>query len=689
MRTITSEYRKVVEAAESLAERDFRADEERLKGLEERIEEAVGLLEAKDKEIEDRDHRVSAMRSTVHDIVRILGTFIQANLPSWVDTITDPRTQQVLHVVADYTRDGIPGSVDYVRVPEDTLTKYVTDLREARALNVDFHKVLHGQSAVIKDQSQKLDAQVVKFENAVKLVQSKDHEILLLSQRIDDLARQLQNSQVALAENRDAAAEAETGSRRYDELRGNMESLKTAHELELDQKDAEIANLRQKLGSAREEVITSREDVKNVASQKETMLQTQTDPPHATTKTGTTSKALKFFGLEKDKYKKINLPGSQSTLGLSTVDLRHSSKGVAPAVSKEELHHRPSLQTRANPRSTRSTPSTPIDLSFDSSGLYGASFATGPLSGSHGPAPPRLDSLGAPQQYGGNPTSPAMPADRFKPLPKDPKLSQLATARLAGATSSIESPLQAQITSDYLSHGIMGQTQQSARRVLSRITEVSTPPQSRRSEGEDTDVRLERVREDDSSDNSVSSIDREVYRKSLNALDMLNSSSDLPHTETETDFERAMRASRGAGGSDSPLSRSINQRADASYYTQANLDGEYDNAQTSVARVLHVRPGNRNLRRSGGTHDGIAFEDPETDRRPHGVIGEGRPDHRPVYSRDREPSGESTQDRRERFRNPARESLASNDSSAGYRTEDSEPKTVAQMYHMGGKHIRG
>ncbi|ETI24925.1 hypothetical protein G647_04295 [Cladophialophora carrionii CBS 160.54] len=691
MRAITAEYRKVVEQAESLAERDGKANKERVKALEEQVEEALELMDAKDKEIEERDQRVSELRNTVHEIARLLGTFIQNNLPSWVETINEPRTQQVLRIIADYTRNDSLVSVDYLRIPEETLNKYAADVREARNLVGEYRKVLHGQSAMIKDQSQNLDAHAVKYEKAVKMVREKDHEILLLVQKNDDLTKQLQENQSALAESRETATEAEVMTRCYEELRGNMESLKTAHELELDQKDAEIANLRQKLGSAREEVFARREDVKNVVAQTQAMLHTQPDPYSAAAKSSNTSKALRFFGMEKDKYKKGIIPASQSTLGLSSVDARYSSKEVAPGVSKEALWHRPSLQTHTNQRSARTAPNTPVDRTQGSGVPAWTPAANQAPADPVAPAPPRSDSLG----YGSsNTTSPISPINKDKPLPADPmSMSQLATARLASITSSMESPLQAQIASDYLSHGIMGQTSQTARRVLSRITEVSTP-KSRRSQDEDQRSRLENVHEDDGSDHSVGSSDREVYRKSICALDMLNSSSDLASSGTETDIERIMRGAGITGGTGSPPPRLRNTgRHPAATYSNNNWqENRQDNDQdihTGVARVLHLRAGTRDLRRAGGSHNSdndhhAGMRDGEI-----GVVGQERAQLQPQFARDRDSSGESTQDRRECFTNPARESVVSTGSSAGYRTEDSEPKTVAQLYHMSGRHIRG
>lgn len=697
MRAVTGEYRRVVEQAESLAERDAKASNDRIEGLERKVDEAVELLEGKDKDIQTEKRRVLELQNTIHEVARLLGAFIQDKIPHWVDTLHEPGTQQVLRIIADYTHNDNPAAIAFVRVPQDTINKYAVNLRDARQMNEEYRKVLHGQQAVIKDQGQQADAHADKYEKAVKLVQEKDHEIVLMVQQNDDLMKHLQDNQAALAESQETAAEVETTGRRYDELRGNFESMKTAHELELDQKDAEIANLRQKLGSAREEVFARREDVKNVVAQTQAMLQSQPDPQAAAAKNSNTSKALRFFGMEKDKYKKGNMPGSQSTMGLSAVDARYSSKEVATAVDKEVLRHRPSLQTHGNPRLARTTPNTPV-IGFQASSDQGFvapvirsqsdSVAQAPPQPDRlAPLPPRSDSLG----YGSNPTSPISPLARDKPLPENPLLlSQMATARLAGMTAPLDSPLQAQITSDYLSHGIMGQTAQTARRVLSRITEVSTP-NTHRSRDEDDFARLERVREDDGSDHSVASDDREIYRKSINALDMLNSSNGLPYSETDTDIARIM-SGPGIGGATGSPPRSLSRHPAATYGNTQYGDGQDDNEEvhTGVARALHLRPGSRDLRRTGGAHYGI-MENADPNMSPTqnalGIIGQERPRRAPQFRRGS--SGESGPGRREQFRNPARESIVSNGSSAGYRTEDSEPKTVAQMYHTGGKHIRG
>ncbi|KIY03131.1 uncharacterized protein Z520_01598 [Fonsecaea multimorphosa CBS 102226] len=637
LRMITAEYRKIVESAESLAERDTKASHEQLNELEGQVEEALQKMAVKDKKIEDKDRRISELRNTVHEVTRLLGTFIQNNIPSWVDTIREPRTVQVLRIIDDYTRNEPHGSVDYVRVAEDTLDKYVGDLREARSLIGEYRKVLHGQGAMIRDQTKSLDATVDKYGKAIRLIQEKDHEVLLLVQQNNDLSKQLQECRAALAEDQQARSESEKMARRYEELRGAMISLQTSHTLEIDQRDAEILNLRQKLGSAREEVFARREDVKNVMSQAHAMLHASTDSIPVAAKNSNTSKALRFFGMERDKEKyRKGIPTSHSMIGLPSSDSRFSSKEVATAVDRTALRHRPSLQAHTNPRAL-TTPNTPID----SSQRPKEPLLTAPTTRQ------RSDSLGATQRHGVLNASP-IDSDKSLPYPPAHPRPYLPAARVAEIAPSIESPLAAQITSDYLKEGIMGQT--AARRVLSKITEVSSPAST---------LQTERVPDENQSDHSVASSDREAYRRSICALDILNSSSGLPYSEIETDIERIIRGGQPRSPPEPNSFQSYSGFEANDNGERQRRQDEYDEEQvyTGVARVLHLRPGTRDLRGASARSSESEHHSYESDFGREG--------------------------RRERFR----ESMVSNES--GYRTEDSEPKTVAQMYHQGRRHIRG
>ncbi|KAI1625546.1 hypothetical protein EDD37DRAFT_607143 [Exophiala viscosa] len=611
MRRITTSYRKIVESAESLAERDSKVCQERLRLLEDQVEDALEMIETKDKAVEDQGRDIHALKHTILEIVRILGTFIQNNVASWADTINEPRNQEVLQLISDYTRPGDNKSIRYVRIPDAAMSKYVKDIQDSKALVKQYREVLHGQVTMIKEQSENLDVYADKYEAALRVGKQRDHEIVLLAQQNEELKMQLEDARSTLARNKEANLDAEAMAQRYEELRSNMNSLKIAHELEVDQRDAEIANLRQKLGSAREEVFARREDVRNIISQTRSMLPNPTisEPPG---KSSHASKALRFLGMEKDKFKRGALPVSRSMMAFAppnvdngplSADSRFSSKELARPIGRPALHQVASDGPQVY---SQTTPSTPFEDGRASSAT------TLPI------VRPRSDSMSAMQRHG----APSPPVDTQKSLPAPPgrpQAQRLSTAQIAEITESIQSPTAAQVATDYFKNSILGQT--AARRVLSNIPEGAS-----RIPAESSARNLDEVYEDG---DSVASSDREVFRRSICALDMLNSST-LPHSETETDMDRYVRGVR---------------RMTGGAHRELNNDSEPE-TQTGVARILHLRPGTNDLRGALRTQ-GRDFGREERVRQ--SVVSDG----------------------------------------SGYQTSDSEPMSVTQLYHQGGRHIRG
>lgn len=606
-------------------ERDTKACHERLKELEDQVQEALDKMGSKDEEIAEYDKMNAELRHTMHDVVTILGSFIHDHVSSWVETINEPRTEEVLEIISDYSRypEDNARSVTYVRVPDSVIAQYATDIREAKALAKEYLEVLQQQSAMIYEHSRNLDVYANKYEIALKVLKERNHEILLLVQKNQSLTERLEECEAGRVRNQELIAEAEVKAGRYDELRGNMESLKIAHTLDIAQRDEEIATLRQMLGSAREEVFARRADVKNIISQTQTGL-SASDVASATVRGGPASKALRFFGMEKDRERGRKLPSSQSMVGFASshhdaathpFDTRYSSKEVAPARSKSFLRD---LSPRGRRRQAHTTPNTPADSSES-------------RSGSAASLPPvlraRSDSLGATQRHGVL----ASPINTQKALPAPPERAQqhqlASAARLAEITQAVDGPASAQIASDYFTNSVLGQT--AARRVLSNIPEVSVCSPSHAGDTEDKISDHER-----GSPGSVASSDREVYRRSVCALDMLNSST-LPYSETVTDVERILR---GGGLAESGHEGGYLDDHDYSHEPVEEIE-------TGVAHVLQLRPGNGDLRA-----------------------------------------------RRERERDGGREERYSRSfvsDSSGSRSEEAEPMTVTQLYHQGRRHIRG
>ncbi|KAK5049582.1 hypothetical protein LTR84_004511 [Exophiala bonariae] len=629
VRIITDTYHKTIQSAESLMERDIAARSDRLQDLEVQVQEVSEKLECKDDKISNQDLKIRQLRQTILEIVRILGAYMEANIPDFAELAHDPEAQDVFRIFCDYTRDRDSALLRFVRIPEVTVDRYVADIKEHKSLMSEYRHILQAQSEAMQRQSADLDANVDRYASLVQRMKERDHEILLLVEKNEEVAQSLNACEAALAQSED---EKKKLAQQYQELKGKMKSLELAHTLDIDQRDGQIAELRQKLGSAREEVLARRADVRNIMSQTQKDEPSPLEMPPSSIKHSSASKALRFLGMghDRDKFRKQGLPGSRSMIGLSPtstefasspLDSRYSSKEVAPVIS------RPFLQRTSSHDTGRHAPRA-AELSVDGPGEVSLP--------SHLILQPRGTSLGATERF------PALrsPVDVDKTLPAPPQRSlpkSTSFARLTDPANAVYSPMADEIASNYES-GIYGQA--GPRRVLSRIAEVSVQGSS---EAGDNHVRDD-AREYDYCDaedaDSVASSDREVYRKSIHVLDLLNSSR-LPYSDTENDFQDPHRQERYLQPGTANIS----------------TDSQHPDIENGMARTMQLRPQAR--------HDNL-----RSSLEPVG--GEG------YFDRQRASTlGVTT----------ARDSVVS---VSGYRSSDSdiEPKTVAQLYHQKPRHIR-
>ncbi|KAJ9637993.1 hypothetical protein H2204_004583 [Knufia peltigerae] len=617
IRLLSNSFRKIVESAESLAERDSRISHERLEALEAQNKDVSTKMHAKQKVVDRQSRMIEELNHTICDIVRVLGAFIETNVPRWIDTVEDPRTQEVLQLVSDYTSRGDDRTVPYFRVPEATISKYAQGLHEAHTVVSEYRKMLHGQVAMIREQSHSLDAYTRKYEGAVRLMKQRDHEMVMLMQQNQDMTKELENTKSALAQSQLANVEQEDLAQLYEELRVEMSTLKIEHRMELEKCEIEIGKLQQKLGSAREEVIARREDVKNIMSQTRAVLES-TRQPEPILRSSNASKALRFLGMEREKDKSKSTSSLASSRSLMSfppdtanmpADLRCSFKEQAPRLSRPVAQHVGSFD---QPFHAQNSPNayTTSHLNLDDAN---------PPS-----ARPRAGSLSTLQNYAMS----RLPMDTEKLLPDPPARPEphrLSSARVADIPQCIASPTAAQIASDYFKNSVLGQT--SARRVLSHIPELSMkkPPETSPQHDEARDQRRK-------SDDSVASADREMYRHSVCALDMLNSNT-LPYDGTEHDLTKYSQHRQ------TEVSPGLEYDEDAGVSEKAHFE-------TAVANLHHIGPGSGNLRAAlGNRHRTLEVD------------------------------------------NQARKSMVSDTSE--YQTSDSEPMTVTQLYHEGGRHIRG
>jgi hypothetical protein len=190
-------------------------------------------------------------------------------------SIESERVHQVMQVIADYSPlTGGPRSTlqlpsPFLRISESLLRSHLKSLCENQAKAQLYQNLAQDQTDLIKSQSADLDQRVLEYEKCIKTIQERDHRILLLVEQI-----KAQEKATQAYESREKAAEAE--QERWVNQRQNMEwtikNLRMDHAKQIEDRDAEIDDLRQKLGHAWEEVLARKADVRNVASQNQTLL---------------------------------------------------------------------------------------------------------------------------------------------------------------------------------------------------------------------------------------------------------------------------------------------------------------------------------------------------------------------------------------------------------------------------------
>ena len=395
-----------------------------------------------------------------------------------------------------------------VRIPETAHIETMKALRGARARLSSFREVMKGQDAMMKDQSFKHDNLEIKYTNVLKLVSERDNEVRLagnrnaeLEKQVEDYERVLRRSHASLEQKdralRDKNRDLDDAVRRYnkyvkekEELTGLVDQstdyyagLLNEKLEECDQKQGEIDDLRSQLGSAREEILARQHDVRNVLAQTQAMLGVR---PIAGGSPGPNmSKAHRVLGRDKEKEKDKPKRSLFDRKGLSPISATDLCSSESRFSSKEAVSSHPSSTTSKGKAVQDRRASDP----FHEVGT-------------------RTDSIGAMERHARNLIIGSSPqgASYHKllptpppPLPRRHVMNQArnnhqnwspTTQTSGAASSSSPSPLTPKTP---------------VRRVLSLIPEASVEDSGSTRAG------------------SITNSDKEVYRYSINALDLMSS----------------------------------------------------------------------------------------------------------------------------------------------------------------------
>src|SRR5271155_4738888 len=323
-RKISNTYEHALLRAESLSERDSKTLREKLESAEADLREALAAADSQRDILFEKEEVIKALQHNTDAVVHVLGGFIEDTLPHCMGSIKSERVHQVMQVIADYSpstggpRPTLQLSSPFLRIPESMFRSHLKNLRDNQAKAQSYRNLAQDQTDLIKSQSADLDQRVIEYEECMKTIKERDQRILLLIEQ-----NNAQKKAIQAYESWEKVAESvETEQERLVDQRQNIEwiikNLKMDHAKQIEDRDAEIDNLRQKLGHAWEEVLARKADVKNVISQTQALLASPALPEIAP---DTLSAKEQLVGRDKTKRGAMSSPRSMLSLSVSEATL--------------------------------------------------------------------------------------------------------------------------------------------------------------------------------------------------------------------------------------------------------------------------------------------------------------------------------------------------------------------------------
>ena len=486
---------------------------------------------------------IEALQHSTDAAVNILGAFIEDTLPHSVHSLGSERVHEVMQLIADYSpaaggpRSPLQLSSPFLRIPETTFHTHLQNLRNIQAKVRSYRQLAQGQNDMIKSQSENLDQRLIEYEECLKTIKERDHEIVLLVEHRDAQKRIIEDYESGRMVSEGVKIEQERLVKQRQNMEWTIKNLKVDHMKQMEDRDAEVNNLRQKLSNAWEEVMARKADVKHVISQTQALL-----APPEMREVGpnkVTGKERKTLG--KDKSNSGSLPSSGSVLSLSisesTVGFGNLDILAAPRSALERVTYETKPKIHMEARSPR------VD---DQGWGCGIARKRGSVPDLRRPvcaieeprSRPRNDSLGARSNdrrandlelletivkgsVDESATASSFKAEKVFLTPPDIRSEYGSIHNSAGGHSVTEEVLQDLLQPNVPNHGF-GAALSPRNRVLSGIPEIS---------GEDG--------ESQNSSPSATSSDKEIYRKSINALNLIEfmRESDMRRDSTVPDYE--------------------------------------------------------------------------------------------------------------------------------------------------------
>ena len=283
-------------------------------------EAAIQTIKDNQYTIHHRDETIKQLHHTIDATVHTLGTLLLERLSQPLESMSDERAKEALRLIRDHSRpvDAFdscsPPPPRYLRIPDKSYQTYLQRLRDTQEELTRYRELAAEQHDLVEAQSAALDHRVKEYEKCVKTIEEQGEEVWHLAEDNASYRKELEDYRSGARVAFEVRAEHEHLVKENDDLRWIIQSMKKGNAKQLGDREAEIENLRKKLQNAKEEVLARQKDVKNVILQTQALL---TPPEQEDMSCGGLFVKARQSLLHQASPRGRFLPTSRSTLSLS------------------------------------------------------------------------------------------------------------------------------------------------------------------------------------------------------------------------------------------------------------------------------------------------------------------------------------------------------------------------------------
>ncbi|RMZ85887.1 hypothetical protein DV737_g351, partial [Chaetothyriales sp. CBS 132003] len=458
--------------------------------------DGVRIYERKYREeqakVETANRSIQEREDSINDLNTTLRHIVRV-LGTFIQTnVHEPQTEEVMQIIADYPSTPDNSTTTHVRIPEASFNDMLSKYGDTRAHLDQYRAIAVSQDALLKDQNDQLVRQTQKYEACLQALKAKNNEIVVLGEKYVTLQAKLAEYEHAPGQSKGGkAVQGEALQKYIATLKLQVETLAKGIANRDTQIESLLSQVRKRGGMSKSQAIQSGSENAGIYSRSSNVRQG-------------------VLGQERDSSKPKR---SNSTSAV----LRRKPGNVSSA-AQVATTPRPSAHHRRSASASSSIYSQEGDQNIQ------------PTDPFHSPRP-RFDSLGglgALQKLGRFPAP-----DILQGLAKHPStLGAASSSSSAPGARHDDSPLPISRRHKQLHSVTEHVTPSIARGMLSDIPEASAEERGSPHAP------------------SATSSDREVYRRSISALNALNKSDSMSATNLGDPTDNGEAGEFSSGGSE-------------------------------------------------------------------------------------------------------------------------------------------